>query len=125
VGLEALSRGAEVTWVDKHTARLIKQNLETLSVHGEVLGMDVAKFLVREPTSFNIIWMDPPYEMPNDLVEAILGQINTRGWLCEPGCVLVERSGHSSAVEFPESFLKVSTRRYGDTVIFHAEKGSQ
>jgi hypothetical protein len=37
--------------------------------------------------------------------------------------ILVERSRHSSAVEFPESFLKVSPRYYGDTVIYLAEMG--
>ncbi|MDR0488904.1 MAG: 16S rRNA (guanine(966)-N(2))-methyltransferase RsmD [Propionibacteriaceae bacterium] len=123
VGLEAYSRGAEVTWVDKATSGVLTKNLQSLSAKGKVMACEVMKFLARPSTQFDIIWMDPPYEIPNADIEVILTKIIERNWLKSAGIVLVERSGHSSRVEFSESFLNVGQRRYGDTMIYYAEKG--
>ena len=125
VGLEAYSRGAEVTWVDKATAKVIERNLDTLGASGRVVNMDVTRFLLKESSSFDIIWMDPPYETQNTQISSILRLIDAHGWIKCGGLVLLERSGHGSAVEFSESFSNVGVRRYGDTTIFHAEKGDK
>ena len=124
VGLEAYSRGAEVTWVDKATSRLISSNLKALSVQGKVVGSDIMKYLTKPAEPFDIIWMDPPYEVRNSHIEKILGILSEKQWINSGGLVLIERPGHSSAVEFPESFLNVRSRRLGDTVVYFTEKGN-
>jgi len=125
VGLEAASRGAKVTWVENHAgaARVIRKNLDTLKVAGTVRIMDVARFLSSTPVPFDIVWMDPPYSVPSDEIERILADLEEKGWVGDAGLVLVERAGRTSAIEFPESFLNVGQRRYGDTIVYSAEKG--
>ena len=125
VGLEASSRGAQVTWVENHSgaARVIRKNLDTLKVAGTVRIMDVARFLSSTPVPFDIVWMDPPYTVPTEEIEQIVGLIEEKNWVREGGLVLVERAGRTSTVEFPESFLNVGQRRYGDTIVYSAEKG--
>jgi len=127
VGLEAYSRGAQVTWVEKDraAANVITKNCETLKVAGRVRIIDVARFLAGPGVPVDIVWMDPPYTVPSEEIERILGLIDSQGWVKDGGLILVERAGRTSAIEFPESFLNVGQRRYGDTTIYCAEKGSQ
>ena len=125
VGLEAYSRGASVTWVESHrgAARVITKNLEALKAAGSVRIMDVARFLGTSPVPFDIVWMDPPYTVSNDEIEQVLGLLDEKGWVSRDGIVLAERAGRTSAIEFPESFLNVGQRRYGDTIVYSAERG--
>ena len=127
VGLEALSRGARVTWVEKDpgAAKIIEKNLQTLKVRGVVRIMDVARFLSREPVEFDIVWMDPPYGVANEEIEKILGLLALQNWVKKGGLVFVERSGTTSAIEFPESFLNMGSRGYGGTTMYYAQKGSR
>jgi len=121
MGLEAVSRGAEATWVDHLSAGVIRANCETLGVRGTIVSRNVGPFVSRESTTFDIVWMDPPYELPTADVDQLISHINDRGLVKSHGIVLVERSRRSSAVEFPESFLNVCTRHYGESVIYTAE----
>lgn len=125
VGLEAASRGAEVTWVEKDrpTARLIESNARTLGIKGSVVAGDVSTFLASNPRPYSIIWMDPPYEISTEDVNTALRLITTQEWLAEDGIILVERSIRSPQVEFPENFLNNSSRRYGDTVVYIGMEG--
>jgi len=123
VGLEAYSRGAQVTWVDIATARVIERNLHTLDAQGTVVASEVSRFLQRRPQPFDIVWMDPPYEMGNAQISRLLTLIDSRGWVSAGGSVLVERGGNISAVEFPESFPDVHPKRFGGTIIYCAKKG--
>ena len=125
VGLEAASRGARVTWVENHAgaARVIRKNLDTLKVTGTVRIMDVARYLSTTPVLFDLVWMDPPYTVATEEVEGVLTLLDEKGWVGQQGIVMVERAGRTSAIEFPESFLNVGQRRYGDTIVYSAEKG--
>ena len=125
VGLEAYSRGANVTWVESHAgaARVITKNLDALKAAGSVRIMDVARFLATASVPFDIVWMDPPYTVANEEIEKILARLDENHWVSRGGIVLVERAGRTSAIEFPESFLNVGHRRYGDTIVYSAEKG--
>lgn len=123
MGLEAYSRGAEVTWVERDPAvvKVIRHNLSHLGAQGRVHAMDVRRFLSGKPASYDIVWLDPPYEMASTTVEDFLALLDS-GWLTESGIVLVERSSRSSEVEFPRGFRDVGQRRYGDTTIHHGKR---
>jgi 16S rRNA (guanine966-N2)-methyltransferase len=129
VGLEAVSRGARAQWVeqDRPTARLIERNLADLGVRGRVVAADVLTYLSRPgragASQFDLVWLDPPYAVASADVEKALGLLLDHDWLRPGGLVLVERSTRSSAVEFPESFLNIGARRYGETLVYHAERG--
>ena len=127
VGLEAHSRGAQVTWVeqDRSAARVIERNLADTGARGRVAVSPVARFLCGRPAAYDVVWLDPPYDLPTEEIGRVLALLDGNNWLSKGSRVLVERSRRTSAIEFPESFLNVGVRQYGDTVIHHAEKGNE
>ena len=126
VGLEAFSRGATVTWVEKDplTVRIIRGNLTELSAEGEVVRGDVNRFLSRSGDPYDIVWLDPPYETSPAEIGGLLDQLVANRWLRAGGVVLVERSRRTPGVEFPDGLVSADPRRYGDTTIYFATKGS-
>jgi 16S rRNA (guanine966-N2)-methyltransferase len=65
LGIEALSRGAaEVAFVerDARAAATIERNLETVGARAEVRRQDVLRFLASAPGTFDLVFIDPPYD---------------------------------------------------------------
>jgi 16S rRNA (guanine966-N2)-methyltransferase len=113
MGLEALSRGAaSVVFVesDRDACRTIERNLEKLSLRGaEVACRDVLRFLAAERRRFDLILVDPPY----DVVESVAVRLATylAAVIAESGLVVLESSSRLEP-ELPPLALRTS-RRYG------------
>ena len=115
MGLEALSRGAaSAVFVesDRDACRAIGRNLEKLRLTGaEVACRDVLRFLAADRRRFDLILVDPPYE----LLESVAVPLATYlpPLLADDGLVVVE----SSAQDEPElaPLATRTTRRYGST----------
>lgn len=98
IGIEAMSRGAAVTvMVEQSPESLacIKDNLKTtkLTEEARVLSMDVRRsipLLEAEGKSFDIIFMDPPYD--NDLEHQVLAQLADSVLVAEDTLIVVEAS---------------------------------
>lgn len=78
LGLEALSRGASsVSFVDAHpkSIQILRQNLEKLRVDEahEVITSDVYRFLKKQQTPFDLIFIDPPFTeaMADEVMQAL------------------------------------------------------
>lgn len=75
LGIEAKSRGAsEVVSVDnsKEAINLIKENLKNLNMEIDVIQRDVEDYLKQTAKKFDIIFLDPPYDIdPKKLVEIL------------------------------------------------------
>jgi 16S rRNA (guanine966-N2)-methyltransferase len=70
LGLEALSRGAaSATFVerDPDAIRAIERNLDKLRLRGSVLRQDAVAVLAAEKRKYDLVFLDPPYEMYTDL----------------------------------------------------------
>jgi 16S rRNA (guanine966-N2)-methyltransferase len=70
LGLEALSRGAaRAVFVERDAAaaRIIEQNLDKLKLHGTVLRQDAVAVLAAETRKYDLVLVDPPYEMYADI----------------------------------------------------------
>ncbi len=113
LGLEALSRGAEsAVFVDsdRDACRTIGRNLEKLRLTGaEVACRDVLRFLASERRRFDLILVDPPY----DVVESVAVRLATYlpAVLAESGLVVLESSSRIEP-ELPPLAQRTS-RRYG------------
>ena len=113
LGLEALSRGAAAaTFVesDRDACRTIERNLEKLRLTGaEVACRDALSFLAAERRRFDLILVDPPY----DVVESVAVRLATYlpAVLAENGLVVLESSSRIDP-ELPSLALRTS-RRYG------------
>ena len=110
MGIEALSRGAaSATFVesDRDACRAIDRNLDKLRLTGAtVLRQDVLRFLATERRQYDLVLLDPPYEMTDhSQLARFLPPV-----LSEHGVVLFETAARTE----PELPLRVRTsRRYG------------
>ncbi|HJE50808.1 MAG TPA: 16S rRNA (guanine(966)-N(2))-methyltransferase RsmD [Tessaracoccus flavescens] len=120
VGLEAASRGAGpvlLVELDKPTAKLIQDNARSTGLSATVRA-EKAQAVVESPwEQFDIIFMDPPYEIATDEVELLLaGLAGAR--IAPRGLVVVERSSRDRAPEWPASFTDTWSRKYGETTLY-------
>jgi 16S rRNA (guanine(966)-N(2))-methyltransferase RsmD len=138
LAIEALSRGAATAVLveqDRAALAAIRTNLQVLEPglqpagrgsHGpgaggraEVVARDVRRFLAAGPPAgapFDLVFADPPYETPDDVVSEQLGVLMGPGWLAPDAIVSVERPRRHPVVPPPG----VSTgweRTFGDTLL--------
>jgi 16S rRNA (guanine966-N2)-methyltransferase len=124
VGLEARSRGAGVVTLveqDRRTASLIRDNLRTLGFNQvEVVAGSVARILAGPPRApYDVVFLDPPYDLATADVVADLAALVGHGWLAEGAVVVVERSTRSSGPEWPEGLVAARSKKYGETTLWY------
>ena len=122
VGVEALSRGAalvEAVESNSVSADTCEENFALLS---SLAG--IGKFKVHNKTVFEflnhtasnpyeIIYIDPPYEVANSEIEKILKKIISLDLLSKFGVIAIERDGKVKAFTWPPSLTELKVRSYG------------
>lgn len=117
MGLEALSRGASsATFIEKDriAARCIKENLSHLKCSATVLQQEAKTALTRlakEGAQFEIIYLDPPYELDILPILHLLPPL-----LVDNGLALVEQSAKTT-LSFEDLELE-KEKTFGDTTLF-------
>lgn len=116
LGLEALSRGSErAVFADnsKEARAAVLKNLEKarLSHKADFVYGDAVSFLRSCTESFDLIFMDPPYE--GGLYEKTLELIAERGLLSPDGIIYVEWDEGVGEPDFPDCFIREKDRHYG------------
>jgi 16S rRNA (guanine966-N2)-methyltransferase len=122
VGLEARSRGAGVVTLveqDRRTATLINDNIKVLGFHHvEVHAASVAATLLRAPVApYDVVFLDPPYPLPNADVETALASLVEHSWLSPGALVVVERASRGAQPEWPAGLTAGRDKRYGETLL--------
>lgn len=120
MGLEALSRGAShATLVesDRRAIAAIRENIAILQVASEttLVTTHAEQALKRLSVPFNIIYVDPPYDMP---IEPFVKELLNRNLIASNGILFIEeRSGpHPTSLHFPQLTL-VGSRRFGEALL--------
>lgn len=128
LGLEAVSRGAaKCILVEKDSkaaviciknAQQVLAALEKakLDPDVQVANKSVASFLASTNQSFDLVFIDPPYEVENQEITENLTQLIPH--LAEFATVMVERSSRSGDFQIPAGLSLDSQKTYGDTEIF-------
>ena len=129
VGLEAWSRGAGVVTMveqDRRASGLIRDNATTVGFRAaHVVTASVAVTLRRPPSApYDLAFLDPPYPLGTDTVDADLQALADHGWLVPGAMVVVERSSRSSAPSFPLGFSDVRDKHYGETTLWYGHAAS-
>jgi len=126
VGVEALSRGAaNVYSIEDHapTAGVAAKNFElvTNATGTFTVITTTAERFVATPHqfSFDIIFMDPPYEVENSVIEKILTEINSNNLLKRNGIIAIERETKKAQFAWPQPFIEEKVRSYGQGSIFY------
>jgi 16S rRNA (guanine966-N2)-methyltransferase len=122
VGLEAASRGAAPVLLveqDRSTVSHIRRNAGELGLTVTLRPGDV-RALLRRPAElgFDVVFADPPYDVPTPVVEAQLADLEAQGWLNRSALVMVERSRRTPAPAWPASVTRTWTRAYGETTVY-------
>ncbi len=124
VALEAASRGAApVVCVerDRATASLARANAGATGLAVQVVASSVEGYLDGMPRAFDVVWLDPPYDVATRVVEGLVERV-ADAWLAPDGLVVVERSSRDTPPSWPESLPDQRTRRYGETTLYLASK---
>ena len=122
LGIESLSRGAkEAVFVDnsKNCRNIIIENLKKtrLEDRSTVIAMDVTKaikLLSSRNAKFDIIFMDPPYNM--NFIAKTIQNIVEFDIIAEEGILACEHHVDEQAPERMGNLLKVRTKEYGETI---------
>ena len=124
IGLEALSRGARrVVFVARGRQALValRGNCEAVGLGGEVVGVDVDRFLGSSEDMFDLVFVDPPYPDVDDAVAATMAKVADR--VAPDGLVLLHRQV-GAALPQTESLILVDERRYGGAQLWRFQKES-
>lgn len=125
VGLEALSRGAGhalLVEADARAVRTIRENVKSLGLPGAEVRAGKAEQIVRGPapaTPYDLVFLDPPYAVPDDDLREILLTLASGGWLADDALVTVERSTRGGVFPWPDGFEALRSRRYGEGTFWY------
>ena len=127
LGLEAASRGAStVTLVEngksaadacrKNAASVLKNAPRAGGLAIEVAVSSVQAFLTGSAATWDVVFLDPPYELSNGELVENLDSLVPR--LSADAVVLVERSSRDAEPEWPEGLELDKRKNYGDTTLY-------
>ena len=134
LGIESASRGAiAVTLVElaRPAADVCRRNVTELGLTGvRVVAERADRFVLRPvATPWDLVFLDPPYELAEDDLAAVLGSLVTEpapgsgsrsSSLAAGAVVVVERSSRSPEPRWPTGLERSERRAYGDTVVWFA-----
>jgi 16S rRNA (guanine966-N2)-methyltransferase len=123
-GIEALSRGAGRAVLVERGAQALAALRANLALVGftnvEVIAQSVADYLAGADQVFDLIFCDPPWSLPTEEVEGLIGRLGARA---TEGAVLVVNRRSSDPEPRPSPpWRLVTTRRYGDGKIYRYVK---
>jgi len=111
LGLEALSRGAaQAVFVDddQDAVATIERNLDKLHLLATVLCRDAVSFLASEKRKYDLVLVDPPYDVYSDIEPQLARYLP--GVLADTAAVVVETDARvHPALPLPER----TSRKYG------------
>jgi len=117
LGIECLSRGAaSCTFVDsdKQAVGIVKDNLKTCGLKGDVFYADSVRFLDGS-NKYDLIFIDPPYD--SGLYETVIERINQVDILSDGGIIICECRRESAMPEVTAPYYKGKEYTYGKVKI--------
>jgi 16S rRNA (guanine966-N2)-methyltransferase len=127
LGLEAVSRGAaSADLVEKapRAASIVQRNADRVA---KAVGRDaaitvhrtsVAAYLTTRRGPFDLVFLDPPYDIAEAEVTQALALLVPA--LAPGALVIVERARRSPEPSWPDTLVPARSKRYGDTALWWA-----
>jgi 16S rRNA (guanine966-N2)-methyltransferase len=125
LGLEAASRGAStVTLVDRLAAAVkvcrsnaaIVQKGAPAGLAIQISAQAVLPFLLSSREEWDLVFIDPPYDLPEDDLAATLSALVDR--LAPDAVICLERSSRSPEPSIPAGLHLDRSKQYGDTTLW-------
>ncbi len=126
LGLEALSRGASsavfVEWNPPAVA-VLRENVGKVGLGGSVAATDVVDFVNGSRETFDLVFVDPPYELPLASVQEVLELLVD---LLNPSAiVMLHRRAGDTEPTVPDALELTWHRQYGDAHIWRFTRKSE
>lgn len=128
LGLEAASRGAvEVVLVERaaSAAAVCKDNARAVQKAAPdpltvtVAARSVQSYLESAVGTFDLVFLDPPYDLPESELTANLAALPRV--LGADALVVVERSKRTPEPTWPSGLRPIRSKKYGETLVWWAE----
>jgi len=122
ISFEFASRGAsDITSVDQNPGciKFIQKISTELAYQLITVRSDVFTFLERTNKKFDVIFADPPYELPKEKFEQLVRLVFERELLEAEGMLVVEHAVHTDLSEVPQFF---QLKKYGGTCFSFFQK---
>ena len=121
LGLEALSRGAAfTTFVDSHKKvnQVLKEHLNLLNANkqAEVRQFDSVKYLKNTSQKYDLVFLDPPYQM--DFMQKVVPLLEENDWLADNAMLYLEIEKRQSLPELPENWEMLKDKTAGEVHYF-------
>ena len=130
VGLEALSRGASAVVLvesDPAAVRSLRANVDAVGLPGAEVVAGRVERVVSRPTgsaAYDLLFADPPYELTDDDLRAVLTAADDNGWLAADALLVVERATRGEEWRWPAGVDALRARRYGEATLWYGRAGS-
>lgn len=138
LGLEAASRGAvAVTLVDsaRPASDVARRNVAGLGLAGVRVATETAERFAASlagtgpgpaagpgpVAALDLVFLDPPYDLDESAVAAVLTHLAAPGVLADGAVVVVERSTRTPEPAWPAGLVRFARKDYGETAVYYAE----
>jgi len=125
LGLEALSRGAATAVLverDRAALEALRRNVAAVGLGGEVIAMEVGRFLAMRPGPWDLAFVDPPYALSLASVEEVLLALAPR--LAAESIVVLHRRVGGPIPSVSPDWLLADRRTYGDSELWRYATGT-
>lgn len=126
ISYEFASRGChDITAIDAHfgCVKYISQTASEMEMPISVQKIDVYSYLEKTPQQFDLIFADPPYDLPIESFLKIAELVFERNLLKAGGCLIIEHEKH---MKLDQESHFTEKRKYGSSVFsFFSDSESQ
>ncbi|GMA34389.1 RsmD family RNA methyltransferase [Demequina litorisediminis] len=124
LGLEALSRGAAsavLVEASAGAARILQQNIRDLGLGSRATAVKekASPYLARTVETFDLVVIDPPYDLPAADVDAVLAALPPR--LADDAVVVLEGSARAAQPAWPAGLERYASKDYGETRLHYVQ----
>jgi len=121
IGIESISRGAAFVYFveqSRKACQMIRENLKALEIGDgfKILEMDLIKSLNVLDASFDIAFIDPPYER-DDLYADALERFGNMSRLSPDGLLIMEHSKRKDLPDSAGTLRKIRSLVQGDAAL--------
>jgi 16S rRNA (guanine966-N2)-methyltransferase len=108
---------------DRRALDVVRANAAAVGLPGAAVHAgDVSRVASSAPprdaqAPYDLVFADPPYDLADPVLDAVLAGLAEHGWLAEGALVLVERPRRRSATTWPDGYEPDRERTYGETVV--------
>ena len=113
IGLEFISRGSDVTFVENNVkcVKHVSNTLNFLNLNAKIIKKDVFKYLVNCDDKYDIIFADPPYSLSIENYKKLIKLATENTLNNSDGLFILEHFKKVDLSQFDNFFDK---RSYGD-----------